>query len=81
MTTDLSEWECACCGRKGTLASRRSNATVYEKVTSITPTVVAASKVVGITGARFDGYCCHGCGSCVAHSADELVQLLGGDKS
>ena len=77
MKFDPKKWQCAKCGRIGTLCSKEVGVTVFTKVINVGATIDGES-YVGTSGqvlehGRFSGYVCCKCGMNVADSSEELI--------
>ena len=69
---DPKTWQCAKCGRTGTLCLREIGARILHSVTEVDKHIVTGE--FRHEKAVFDGYVCGECGMSVADTDEELMQ-------
>lgn len=74
MSFDPEKWQCAGCGRFGTLCLKQTGTTILSKVISIGPQRVVHTSEPSIRNNRFGGYVCIVCDMKVADTSDELTR-------
>ena len=76
MSFDKTKWQCAACGRFGTLCLRTVGVTTHGQVCKIGSDSVATT-ILTQRGGRSEGYVCCACGMRVADTPKELIEQLG----
>jgi DNA-directed RNA polymerase subunit RPC12/RpoP len=69
---DPKTWQCAKCGRTGTLCSKMINVTVLHSVAHVGNNIVLGG--LEHKYGKFDGYVCSKCGMRVADTDEELIK-------